>query len=153
MDAPLRASVHRLAKSLKMSSRSHGKEGKGAGRYTVLTKTPYTPQYSADDIWEVDALMSLRKFFPKHLVSGRGGKTPGSGEPISRRNRGGVAAASYANGEVVGAAAPELPASNRGRAMLEKMGWKMGEGIGKEGNQGSVDAVKHVVKTNKAGLG
>ncbi|ETN45569.1 uncharacterized protein HMPREF1541_09401 [Cyphellophora europaea CBS 101466] len=152
MDAPLRASVHRLAKSLSMNSKSHGKDGKGLGRYPVLTKTPYTPQYTVDNIWEVDALMNLRKFFPKNLYRSYKSTRP-SGATPRRNDRGGVAAASYANGEVVGAAAPEIGQDNRGRAMLEKMGWSVGMGIGKEGNKGSVDSIKHVVKTNKAGLG
>ena len=150
MDAALRASVHRLAKALKLTSRSRGQEGKGVGRYPVLTKTHFTKEYTIENIWEVDALMDLRKFFPKNAY-----KTarPVRSTLVSRSNRGGVAAASYANGEVVGAAAPEIGSENRGRAMLEKMGWSSGMGIGAVGNKGSVDAIKHVVKTGKAGLG
>lgn len=152
MDAAMRASVHRLAKSLKMNSKSQGKDGKGVGRYPVLTKTPYTPQYTVSNIFQVDALMNQRKFFPKDVY--RGYKSARTGAGVSRRGfGGGASAASYANGDIVGAAAPEIGAENRGRAMLEKMGWSVGMGIGKEGNKGSIDHVKHVVKTNKAGLG
>jgi hypothetical protein len=153
MDADLRAGVHRLAKSLKLTSRSHGKEGKGVGRYPVLNKTSFTKQYTTEDIWEVDALMNLRKFFSKQ--SYKNSARPARSGAVARGGRGGggVAAASYMNGAVVGAAAPELGAENRGRAMLEKMGWSAGMGIGAAGNKGSIDNIKHVVKTNKAGLG
>jgi hypothetical protein len=154
MDSAMRAGVHRLAKALTIKSGSRGKEGKGAGRYPVLTKTPYTKHYDSDNIWEIDALLESRKFWPKGF--NRGPTIPRSGVATARRGRGGgggFGAASYMNGDVVGAAAPEIGSENRGRALLEKMGWKSGMGIGREGNEGSIDVIKHVVKTNKAGLG
>ena len=154
MEPHLRASVHRLAKSLKLNSRSEGKEGVGAGRFPVLTKTPHTPYYTVDTIWEIDALFNMRKFFPKHGGGSYKGpkatKVPGLKKG---KDRGGFSAASYANGEIVGAAAPELGVDNKGRALLEKMGWVSGMGIGKEGNEGVLEHIKHVVKTGKAGLG
>ena len=154
MDPHLRASVHRLAKSLHLHSRSEGKEGVGAGRFPVLTKTQRTPYYTPETIWEVDALFNMRKFFPKHgggsYKGARATKVPGLKKG---KDRVGFSAASYANGEIVGAAAPELGTDNKGRALLEKMGWVSGMGIGKEGNEGTLEHVKHVVKTNKAGLG
>jgi hypothetical protein len=153
MEASLRASVHRLAKALRITSKSHGKEGKGLGRYPVLIKTPYTRHYTAETIFEVDALFEQKKFFPKGAYKSYKSARNGISGSSRRQDRGGVAAASYANGDVVGAAAPELGQDNRGRAMLEKMGWTAGMGIGKEGNKGSTDAIKHIVKTNKAGLG
>ena len=63
-----------------------------------------------------------------------------------------MSGATYMNGDIVGASAPEIGAENKGRAMLERMGWK-GEGLGAIGNKGMVDPIKHVVKTTKAGLG
>lgn len=156
MPSDLRAGVHRLAKSLKLGSRSEGKEGVGAGRFPVLSKTPHTPWYTVDTISEIDALLNLRKFFPKYGgghyrgPNAKAGKLPGLRKG---RDKGGFGAASYANGEVVGGTAPELGVENKGRAMLEKMGWSTGMGIGKEGNEGGLEHIKHVVKTNKAGLG
>jgi len=156
MASDVRASVHRLAKALKLNSHSEGKEGFGLGRFPVLTKTPRTPHYGIDTIWEIDALMNTRKFFPKN-VYGRGKKsprTPGSARPPRRTGGGGVmAGASYRDGEEVGASAPEIGSDNKGRAMLEKMGWTSGMGIGAVGNKGSIDHVRHIVKTTKAGLG
>jgi len=155
MAADIRASVHRLAKALKLNSRSEGKEGFGIGRYPVLTKTPRTPYYSIDTIWEIDALMNTRKFFYGNM-SGRSNKVPRTPGPARARRTGGggiMAGASYRDGEEVGASAPELGSDNKGRAMLEKMGWISGTGIGAEGNKGSIDHVRHIVKTTKAGLG
>jgi hypothetical protein len=59
----------------------------------------------------------------------------------------------YRDGDVVGAAAPELGAENKGRAMLEKMGWKAGMALGWGENKGSLTPVTQIVKTTKAGLG
>lgn len=64
-----------------------------------------------------------------------------------------MSGATYMNGEVVGASAPEIGSENKGRAMLERMGWSSGMGIGAIGNKGGIDVIKHVVKTTKAGLG
>lgn len=156
MDAHVRASIHRLAKTLRLNSRSEGKEGIGLGRYPVLTKTPKTPYYSAETIWQIDNLMNQRKFFPKSFGKSFGKKTPrvpGSARPRRTGGGGVMSGATYRDGEEVGASAPELGADNKGRAMLEKMGWTVGMGIGAEGNKGSLDHVKHIVKTTKAGLG
>jgi hypothetical protein len=151
MDAHVRAGIHRLAKVLKLNSRSEGKDGKGIGRYPVLTKTPHTIQYTIENIWEIDALMESKKYFPRYGPKTFGNvKTP----RVSGRQRGGaVADASLRDGDRVGFGAAELGIDNKGRAMLEKMGWKKGMGIGAIGNEGRQDAVEAVVKRSKAGLG
>ncbi|KAK5061229.1 hypothetical protein LTR84_007771 [Exophiala bonariae] len=146
MDSTLRASVHRLAKALKLHSRSEGKEA--TGRFPVLTKTTHTPVYTIDTVWEVDALMNTRKYFPR-----QGGGRTFTSVKVRRGGGGGVmSGATYMNGDIVGASAPEIGTDNKGRAMLERMGWSSGMGIGAT-NQGGVDVIKHVVKTTKAGLG
>lgn len=151
MAADMRASVHRLAKALGLKSHS---QGKGDGRFTVLTKATSTPFYTLDTIWEIDALMAKRKFFPMNAGSYKSVKKLHSGPKTRRTGGGGVmAGASYMDGEVVGASAPEIGVENRGRAMLEKMGWSSGMGIGALGNQGRTEVIKHVVKNTKAGLG
>lgn len=153
MDSATRAAVHRLAKALKLNSRSEGKEGLGVGRYPVLTKTPKTPFFTIDTIWEVDALLNTRKFFPRS--SHRTPRTPRSTGALRTRRGGGglMSGATYRDGDEVAASAPEIGSENRGRAMLEKMGWSPGVGIGAVGNKGSLDPIKHIVKTSKAGLG
>lgn len=156
MDSALRASVHRLAKALKLNSRSQGKDGHGIGRFPVLTKTSGTRRYTIDTVWEVDNLMNLRKFFPRQQGGSYRGPNAVNGPGVARARRGGggvMSGATYMNGEVVGASAPEIGAENKGRAMLEKMGWTSGMGIGAIGNKGGIDVIKHVVKTTKAGLG
>ncbi|EXJ89759.1 hypothetical protein A1O3_02826 [Capronia epimyces CBS 606.96] len=156
MDSATRASVHRLAKALKLKSHSEGKEGHGIGRYPVLTKGPHTPRFTIDTIWEIDALMDTRKFFPKSWGGSYRGPNSARGAGAVRAHRGGggaISGASYMNGEVVGGSAPELGADNKGRAILEKMGWTSGMGIGAVGNKGGLEAIKHVVKTTRAGLG
>jgi hypothetical protein len=150
MDAPMRASVHRLAKSLDLKSHS---SGSGDDRHPILTKTPRTPHYTLDTIWEIDAMMSSRKFFPRNGGWGSSKPTPKSSTKIRRGGGGTLAGASYKDGEVVGASAPELGAENKGFALLQKMGWSSGDAIGALGNKGSIEVIKHVVKNTKAGLG
>lgn len=60
---------------------------------------------------------------------------------------------SYMDGDVVGASAPEIGAGNKGRAMLEKMGWSTGTALGAANNKGILQPVAQVVKNSKAGLG
>lgn len=69
------------------------------------------------------------------------------------RGGGSNAAVGYRDGDIVGASAPELGADNKGRAMLEKMGWSQGTALGALNNKGIMQPVTHVVKTTKAGLG
>jgi hypothetical protein len=56
-------------------------------------------------------------------------------------------------GDIVGGSAPEIGAENKGRAMLEKMGWSTGTALGAINNKGILLPVAHVVKNSKAGLG
>ncbi len=151
MQSPQRAQVHLLAKALYLKSHSQGKDNT---RFPILTKTDFSGRYDEDTISQIDALLAKRKF---STYWGKKDKaTPKSrGAGKARRSGGGgvAAGASYMDGDVVGAAAPELGSENRGRAMLEKMGWSSGMGIGKAGNKGRVEVIQHVVKNTKAGLG
>jgi hypothetical protein len=150
MDPSMRASVHRLAKALDLKSHSRGS---GDDRHPILTKTPRTPHYTLATISEIDALMDKRKFFTKSGGWGSSKATPKSSMKIRRGGGGALAGASYMDGEVVGASAPELGAENKGFALLQKMGWTSGQAIGALGNKGSIEVIKHVVKNTKAGLG
>ncbi|KAF2835839.1 hypothetical protein M501DRAFT_997513 [Patellaria atrata CBS 101060] len=90
------------------------------------------------------------------LLGGAKGKKkskagPSTGPSRSRYARaGGVR---YRDGDIVAAGVPELGAENRGRALLEKMGWSSGTALGAEHNKGPVDPIIHVVKNSRAGLG
>lgn len=141
-----RKNFHQIAKVLKLKSKSIGS---GKSRFPVLYKTSRTA--SSNPI-AVDAVFS-------QISSGRSIKRNDkftSKIPITKRtNWGGGydAAVSYRDGEIVGAAAPELGQENKGRAMLERMGWSTGTALGASNNKGIMQPLAHVVKTTKAGLG
>jgi hypothetical protein len=54
-------------------------------------------------------------------------------------------------GAIVGVAAKPLGVENKGLAMMEKMGWSKGTGLGKQ-KHGIQQPLSHVVKNTKAGL-
>ncbi|KAH3901532.1 Sqs1p SCDLUD_003029 [Saccharomycodes ludwigii] len=56
-------------------------------------------------------------------------------------------------GEIIGENAPEISHDNIGRRLLEKLGWKHGEGLGIHGNKGIVVPLQVTVKKTKKGLG
>lgn len=59
-------------------------------------------------------------------------------------------------GEAVGWGTEELGASKstaKAKALMEKMGWKSGEGLGSGVNKGIVEPIQHVVRYSRAGLG
>jgi R3H domain/G-patch domain len=149
MSSPQRAQVHLLAKALHLKSQS---QGKGDPRFPILTKTDFSGRYDEDSIGQIDALLAKRKF---SAYWGKKDKAapPRSGGKVKRGGGGTAGGATYMDGDVVGASAPELGSENRGRAILEKMGWSSGMGIGKAGSQGRVEVIQHVVKNSKAGLG
>lgn len=144
-----REQVHKLAKILRLKSRSYGKDPE---RFVVLSRNENSYGFNGGNIGEIDNLLAQRKYCnrdaPFNSRPRYGGKKKGGNNDFQTRAR-----ATYRDGDVVGASAPELGSDNRGRAMLEKMGWSQGRGIGKEGKEGNVDAIKHVVKTTRAGLG
>ncbi|KDB22966.1 hypothetical protein H109_05156 [Trichophyton interdigitale MR816] len=138
--------VHEMANALSLKSISRGK---GYDRFPILTKTRGTPTFHPDEVHELEALFSRRKI-TRYSDKRRAGPSSGA---RSGRARGETRAASYMDGDVVGASAPEIGADNRGRAMLEKMGWNTGMSLGAADNKGILQPVIHIVKTSKAGLG
>ncbi|TGO51324.1 hypothetical protein BCON_0163g00050 [Botryotinia convoluta] len=151
MDKADRKFVHEIANAFKLKSKS---AGLGNKRYPILYRTSRTTVYG-ERAYEAAASKLSRRFLPRNDVGGRrtgaapkrGGRTGGGGFG------GGFGAASYRDGDVVGASAPELGVENKGRAMLEKMGWSAGTALGALDNKGILQPVSHVVKTTKAGLG
>ncbi|KAL8949879.1 MAG: hypothetical protein Q9222_004052 [Ikaeria aurantiellina] len=124
--------------------------GVGKGRYPVLYKHVGTGEFDAAAFSKLDLVFRSKSFLPRKDVKGsRKSATIRQGAG----GRGNAAGVSYQDGEVVGAAAPELGQENRGRAMLEKMGWSSGTALGALNNKGMLQPVAHVVKTTKAGLG
>ena len=139
--------VHEIANVFKLKSKSIGG---GRTRYPVLYKTSRTVQYSeATFIKAAESVLFSGRFLPR-MDRVRKGALAGMGR------RGGAASigVSYRDGEVVGAAAPEIGQENRGRTMLERMGWSTGTALGASNNsRGLVQPVAQVVKTSRSGLG
>ena len=139
--------VHEIANVLKLKSKS---SGGGRTRYPVLYKTSRTIQYNAETLKAAESVLFSDRFLP-HLDRARRKRVP-----AGKGRRGGAASAgaSYRDGEVVGAAAPEIGQENRGRTMLERMGWSTGTALGALNNsRGLVQPVAQVVKTSRSGLG
>ncbi|KAJ5118522.1 hypothetical protein N7448_010229 [Penicillium atrosanguineum] len=141
-----RKTIHELANTLNLKSQSRGN---GPARFPILVKTQRTPTYTRKTISRVDNLLSGRKLNRRLFHSwGSDGSKP------TKSKRGAVGGAvSYMEGDVVGASAPEIGVENRGRAMLEKMGWSSGTALGASNNKGILQPVAQVVKNSRAGLG
>lgn len=143
MEKEERKIVHGLANAFNLKSKS---DGSGKKRFPILYKTARTRSFfdgtsTFDDI----AAKGSRRFLSRPDVKHSGGR-----KAVRAFNS---AAVSYRDGDVVGGSAPELGVDNRGRAMLEKMGWSTGTALGALNNKGIMQPVTHVVKTTKAGLG
>ena len=141
-----RKRLHMMANILKIRSKSMGE---GESRFPILYKTARSQNH---DVATVEALFAGLKWQPTRQRPSKG-PWKFSGGMRKTRDGGSSAAVSYRDGEVVGAAAPVLGQENKGRAMLEKMGWSTGTALGALNNKGIMEPVTHVVKTTKAGLG
>jgi hypothetical protein len=144
MDKHARKMIHDLASKFNIKSKSIGN---GDNRRPTLNRTKRTQQYSAASF---DAAVKKvnRRYFPR--LDGVRGAGPPRTVASGRAN---MAAVTVQDGEIVGAAAPELGIDNRGRAMLEKMGWSKGTALGALDNKGILQPVSHAMKRSKAGLG
>ncbi|KAL4875532.1 hypothetical protein BJY04DRAFT_211280 [Aspergillus karnatakaensis] len=136
--------IHDMAHALCLTSQSRGK---GSSRFPILSKTLRTVKYTHKTISQIDRVFTKERFSPRALKPW--GKS-GNRTAKAKRGHGNV---SYMDGDVVGASAPEIGLENKGRAMLEKMGWSTGTALGAINNKGILLPVAHVVKNSKAGLG
>ena len=139
--------VHEIANAFGVKSKS---VGDGNSRFPTLNKTRHTRVYD-----ETQLKPSLAKALGVYLP--RKDKHAKRGGLVTKVTRGGGggsnAGVRYRDGDVVGAAAPELGLENRGRNILEKMGWSSGTALGAVHNKGLLHPVSHVVKTSRDGLG
>jgi hypothetical protein len=153
MDKQARKTLHELAGKFKIKSQS---TGSGDQRRPVLYRTKRTARYSENRFDDAEAHVNEaaarigRKYFPRLDTKGKGQARAGGG---GGGGRGGFGAVRYRDGEIAGASVPELGQENKGRAMLEKMGWAKGMALGSLDNKGILEPVVQVVKTSKAGLG
>ncbi|KAH8592225.1 hypothetical protein B0O99DRAFT_597275 [Bisporella sp. PMI_857] len=132
--------VHAIANKFGLKSKS---VGKGQGRSPILYKTLQTSAYMSRTYSAAEADIEQRFLRRADTGGARKGK---------RAIRGG-GGYSYRDGDVVGGSAPEIGIENKGRAMLEKMGWSSGTALGAVNNKGIMTPVTHIVKNSKAGLG
>ncbi|KAK1673030.1 hypothetical protein BDP55DRAFT_556893 [Colletotrichum godetiae] len=146
MDNHARKVIHELASKFNIKSKS---TGSGDQRRPMLHRTFRTAKF-ADEIFDMAIARVGRKYFPRNDSAVRAAVHRQSAR---RGGGGGHAGVAYRDGEVVGGSAPELSQENKGRAMLEKMGWSSGTALGALNNKGILQPVAHVVKRSKAGLG
>ncbi|EFY93634.1 hypothetical protein MAC_00125 [Metarhizium acridum CQMa 102] len=143
MDLHARKLIHELASKFNIKSKSTGKADQ---RRPTLYRTVRTLSY-AELPFQYALGQIQRRFLPRLDNKGKRNSKPSA---TRCQNHG---AASYHEGEVVGASAPELGVDNRGRAMLERMGWSRGTALGAIDNQGILQPVTQTMKKSKAGLG
>lgn len=138
--------IHEAANTLNLKSKS---QGNGLSRCPILYKTSRTRKFYKGMLDFVDDMSYRQKCLPRHQKHKNR-----SGLPRERsRSSGTSLGVSYQDGEIVGIGAPELGQENRGRAMLERMGWSDGSALGASNNKGITVPVTQVVKVSKAGLG
>lgn len=138
--------MHELAHIFGLKSRSIGK---GLSRHPIIYKTATSIRYCDGELEPRSEGLhrARRSYVPKERTNGEKDK--------NYRHRGGADRFSvgYKEGEIVGAAAPELAAENVGNQLMRKLGWKPGEALGAQNNKGILQPVVHVVKNTRVGLG
>lgn len=158
MDKKNRKTVHHIAMAFNLKSKSFGS---GKTRFPTLIKTSSSAIYEEDST-KVAQIMRTEAFLARpDIGSGRrggGGKRGagrgGAGAGRARGEWGGAGGVvRHKEGDIVGAGAAELAEDNRGRIMLEKMGYKAGTALGATNNKGIIVPLAAVVKVGKAGLG
>jgi hypothetical protein len=143
MEAHRRAMVHQVVRLLGINSKSRGD---GGSRFTILSKTRRTVTFDDDAF---DAMLEQPKFKRRMQAAAY---PPQQRGPKAYKGKKSRPVVGYKDGDVVGASAPELGPENKGRALMEKMGWSKGMALGAHDNKGILHPIAHTVKTNKAGL-
>ena len=149
MDNRSRKAVHEIAHGLGLKSLS---KGKGTNRRPTIQKarSSHHCKFSHE---RVDATLLRYALLPSRTRALQPAKTKGAQDASrpSKRDKS-FANVSYRDGEIVGASAPEIEGSNKGRSMLQKMGWSTGSGLGAENNKGLHDPIVQTVKNSRTGL-
>jgi hypothetical protein len=152
LDKHARKVLHEIANKFNIKSQS---TGKGDQRRPVLYRTNRTVRYASTRLEDATAHVDQasmrvhRKYFHRVDVKVQRTESPRTGGA----GRSGHKALTLREGEIVGASVPELGQENKGRNMLEKMGWSKGMSLGALDNQGILEPVAQVMKRSKAGLG
>lgn len=145
MDKRSRQLLHQFANAFGVRSKS---TGNGAHRFPTLYRTSQMRDFESLSYEEVEAIVTQRlKVFGKSLQWRSTSRTG------TAARKGAAFSATYRDGDIVGAQAPEIGSGNRGRAMLEKMGWSSGTALGSSKNKGILQPLSHTVKNSRVGLG
>ncbi|KAI0453989.1 hypothetical protein F5B21DRAFT_267873 [Xylaria acuta] len=151
-DKGARKIVHTIANALDIKSKS---AGAGTGRCPVLYRVKTTLPY--DEAMFEQAFSRVRRtWFPRVDVDEKlvqQTRILKRTEARTGKSRTGKSSTSLREGDIVGQHASEIGVQNKGRAMLEKMGWAKGMSLGTIETQGIIVPLTHVIKKTKAGLG
>ncbi len=143
--------LHEIAHKFNVKSQS---AGKGDQRRPVLYRTNRTIRFASPEMAARNVSQTAqsvhRKYFPRADL--KGPKTEPT-RTVGGNRRSGQKGIQLREGEIVGAAVPELGQENKGRNMLEKMGWSKGMALGALDNKGILEPVAQVMRHSKAGLG
>jgi hypothetical protein len=134
-----------VASKLNISSSS---SGSGDNRYTIMYRTKSTVSFDEPTLERAMRVVK-RPFFPRKDVEPDVARQAAS--KLSQSNRGGDPGCRH--GDVVGQHASEIGQENKGRVLLEKMGWSKGMALGACNNGGITVPIAQVIKKGKGGLG
>lgn len=124
------------------------KFGKGRQQHVVAVKNKRT-FHSLPDYHSVGLLCKQRPIFNR--TDQKRPRVEIEAEEAKSSRRGKPSKAHVKEGDIVGADAPEISTDNIGRRLLEKLGWKSGQGLGAD-NRGIPEPVIAKVKKTKLGL-
>ncbi|KAI0467232.1 hypothetical protein F4859DRAFT_270566 [Xylaria cf. heliscus] len=151
-DKGARKIIHTIANAFNIKSKS---AGAGTGRYPVLYRVKATLPYN-EPMFEQAFSRVRRTWFPRVDVDE---KVVQQTRILKRadtrvgKSRTGKSSIILREGDIVGQHASEIGVENKGRAMLEKMGWSKGMSLGTVETQGIIVPLTHIIKKTKAGLG
>ncbi|KAI8950172.1 hypothetical protein F4801DRAFT_356161 [Xylaria longipes] len=151
-DKGARKIIHTIANAFNIKSKS---AGAGTGRYPVLYRVKATLPYS-EAMFEQAFSRVRRTWFPRVDVDEKvvqQTRILKRAEARTGKPRTGKSSIVLREGDIVGQHASEIGIENKGRAMLEKMGWTKGMSLGTVETQGIIVPLTHVIKKTKAGLG
>ncbi len=126
--------------AVKQSGSQPSSEDVARKKLAFLNVTNEKEQIRNDNEWGYDTALQIPAADTAQEV-----ETNAWGKPVKcdpTRNK---------EGAIVGYSAEPLGADNKGRAMMERMGWSKGTGLGKE-KGGILEPITHVVKNTKTGL-
>ena len=146
MDKATRRAVHLVSQLYGLKSSS---QGSGKRRYITLYKTGRSTRMPEQELidrvlYQAKRSLGVNPKYHNNLKQEPKMKMKNG----SRSQMGGK----LRDGDVVGGNAPELDSTNKGRVMLEKLGWLQGSGLGAVGNGISIP-IFATIKNTKYGLG